>query len=296
MRCLPPLNALRIFEVAARTRSYAEAGAELGLTHGAVSLQIKALEEWLGQRLFVRNGRRMAPTPAARAFATEVSRSFDRMSMAAEACGRPAIRRILRVNAPTTLAMRWLIPRLDRFHAQHPDVEVVVTTATTLHDELRGGFDLAIRRGVAEPTMWPQYRAVHFLNERDTLIVSPALHKRVPLRRPTDVAKHLLLASETRPGDWTDWLERARVAPRPEQPRRVFDHFFVTRQAVIDGIGLGIGPLPVLQADLDAGLLLTPFEKISVSRTGYIALIPFDAEKTSFLQTFLGWLIKEGAK
>jgi LysR family transcriptional regulator, glycine cleavage system transcriptional activator len=171
---------------------------------------------------------------------------------------------------------------------------VVVTTATTLHAELRGGFDLAIRRGLAEPAMWPQYRAVHFLDERDTLIVSPALCKRAALRRPTDLAKHVLLASETRPGDWTDWLQRARVAPRPEQPRRVFDHFFITRQAVVDGLGLGIGPLPVLQADLDAGRLVTPFETISVPRPGYVALIPFDVDKTLFLQTFLDWLIKEG--
>jgi len=91
-------------------------------------------------------------------------------------------------------------------------------------------------------------------------------------------------------------LERAKVAPRQEQARRVFGHFFVTRQAVIDGLGLGIGPLPVLQSDLDAGRLLTPFEKITVPRTGYVALIPFDAEKTSSLQTFLDWLIREGAK
>lgn len=296
MRDMPPLNTLRIFEVAARTSSYAEAGKELGLTHGAVSRQIKMLEEWLGQRLFVRIGRRMAPTPAARAFAAEVSRSFDRMSSAAEACGRPAVRRLLRVNAPTTFAMRWLIPRLDLFHAEQPDVEVVITSATTLHDELRGGFDIAIRRGLAEPAMWPQYRAVHFLDERDTLIISPRLHERIPLRRPADVAKHVLLASETRPGEWTDWLERAKVAPGPEQPRRVFDHFFITRQAVVDGLGIGIGPLPVLQVDLDAGHLLTPFDNITVVRTGYVALTPFDGEKTSFLQTYLEWLIREGAK
>src|SRR6202453_2117301 len=105
MRRLPPLNALRVFEVAARTGSYAEAGAELGLTHGAVS-QIAALENWLGQRLFVRTGRRMAATPAARAFAAEVSLSFDRVTAAAQACGRPGARRILRVSAPTTFAMR----------------------------------------------------------------------------------------------------------------------------------------------------------------------------------------------
>ena len=111
MRRPLPLNALRVFEVAARTGSYAEAGAELGLTHGAVSRQIATLEAWLGQRLFVRTGRRMTATPAARAFAAEVSLSFDRMTAAAEAYGRPSVRRILRVSAPTTFTLRWLIPR-----------------------------------------------------------------------------------------------------------------------------------------------------------------------------------------
>src|SRR6201992_310635 len=110
MRRFPPLNALRVFEVAARTGSYAKAGAELGLTHGAVSRQIAMLEAWLGQRLFVRTGRRMTGRPAARVFAAEVSLSFDRMTAAAEACGRPSARQILRVSAPTTFALRWLIP------------------------------------------------------------------------------------------------------------------------------------------------------------------------------------------
>jgi LysR family glycine cleavage system transcriptional activator len=110
----------RLDEVAARTGSYAEAGAELGLTHGAVSRQIAAVESWLGQRLFVRTGRRMTATPAARVFAAEVSLSFDRVIAAAEACGRLDARRILRVSAPTTFAMRWLIPRLDRFHTSDP--------------------------------------------------------------------------------------------------------------------------------------------------------------------------------
>jgi LysR family transcriptional regulator, glycine cleavage system transcriptional activator len=296
MRRLPPLNALRVFEVAARTGSYAEAGAELGLTHGAVSRQITALETWLGQRLFVRTGRRMTATPAARAFAAEVSVAFDRMSLAAQACGRPSVRRILRVDAPASFAMRWLIPRLDRFHAERPEVEVVVTTSTTLHDELRGGFDVAVRRGLAEQSAWPQYRPVHFLGEADTLIVSPALQERAPLHRPADVENHVLLASETRLNDWTDWLERAGVPLRPEQRRRVFDHFFVTRQAVVDGLGIGIGPLPVLRGDVAAGLLLTPFPAISVPRTGYVALIPFDADKTSSLKAFVDWLAAEGAR
>src|ERR1700733_10650422 len=149
MRRLPPLNALRVFEVAARAGSYVEAGAELGLTHGAVSRQISALESWLGQRLFVRSGRRMTATPAARAFAADVSTSFDRMSAAAAAYGHPSARHVLRVNAHTTFTMRWLIPRLEQFHAERPEVEIVVTTAPTLQDELRGGFD------VASEEVWP---------------------------------------------------------------------------------------------------------------------------------------------
>jgi len=295
MRRSLPLNALRVFEVAARTGSYAEAGVELGLTHGAVSRQIALLEAWLGQRLFVRTGRRMAATPAARVFAAEVSLSFDRVTAAAEACGRPSARQILRVSAPTTFALRWLIPRLEQFHAARRQVEVVVTTTTTLHDELRGGFDIAIRRGSADPGAWPQYQAVSFLPEADTLIVSPALFERVPLHRPADIARHVLLASETRPGDWANWLERAGLPHRPEQRRRVFDHFFVTLQAVVDGLGIGIGPLPVLQTDVAAGRLITPFSTILVPRTGYVALIPFDANKTSVLTSFIDWLVAEGA-
>ena len=294
MRRLPPLNALRVFEVAARTGSYAEAGAELGLTHGAVSRQIAAVERWLGQRLFVRSGRRMLATPAARAFAAEISLSFDRVISAAEACGRLDARRILRVSAPTTFAMRWLIPRLDRFHAARPEVEVAVTTAMTLHDELRGGFDIAIRRGSAQQDSWPQHRAVAFLEEVDTLIMSPRLFERQPIGRLEDIATHVLLSTETRPGDWTDWLDKAGLQPAADQRRRVFDHFFVTRQAVADGLGLAIGPLPVLSIDITQGNLLTPFDAITVARKGYVALTPFDADKTPSLTGFVEWLIAEG--
>lgn len=297
MRRLPPLNALRIFEVAARTMSYAEAGRELGLTHGAVSRQIALLETWLGQRLFVRVGRRMVVTPAAQAFAAEVSLSFDRVNAAADACGRPTARRVLRVSAPTTFAMRWLIPRLDRFHAQRPEVEVTVATATTLHGELRGGFDIAIRQDLphAAGQVWGQYRITPFLSEADTLIASPALLAHHPIRALSDVAGHTLLATETRPSDWTDWAAAAGLS-QPLGQRRVFDHYFVTLQAIMDGLGIGIGPIPILDAELTAGRLVAPFPDIVVARVGYVALIPFDADKTSSLAAFLEWLLDEAGR
>ncbi len=293
MRPLPPLNALRIFEVAARTGSYAEAAAELGLTHGAVSRQISVLEGWLGQRLFARSGRRMVATPIARVFAAEVSLSFDRLVDAADACGRPGSRRLLRVSAPTSFAMRWLIPRLEHFHREHPHVEVAVTTVSTAHEELRGGFDVAIRRGVASAGAWPRHRAVSVLEEVDSLIMSPALFAQRPIQVAADVEGHVLLASETRPGDWTDWLEMAGLSHLAARPRRVFDHFFITRQVVEDGLGIGIGPLPLLEIDIAAGRIITPLPHIKVERVGYVALTALDAEETGPLPAFLAWLMAE---
>jgi DNA-binding transcriptional LysR family regulator len=295
MRRLPPLNALRVFEVAARTGSYAEAGAELGLTHGAVSRQIGALEGWLGQKLFMKSGRRMVATPIASVFAAEVSLSFDRLTVAAEACGRPGARRILRVSAPTSFAMRWLIPRLERFHGLHPNVEIAVTTVSTVHEALRGGFDVAVRRGVASDGAWPQHRAIPVLDDFDTLIMSPALFARRPIRTLADINGHALLASETRPGDWIGWLEAAGLPSLEGHPRQVFDHFFVTRQAVEDGLGIGIGPLPMLEIDIAAGRLMTPLPDIRVRRTGYVALVPRHADNGTVLSAFVDWLAAEGS-
>ncbi len=293
MRRLPPLNALRVFEVAARTGSYAEAAAELGVTHGAVSRQIAALEGWLGQRLFTKAGRRMVATPMASVFAAEVGLSLDRLAVAAEACGRPGARRILRVSAPASFAMRWLIPRLSRYHADHSHVEVVVTTVSTVLEELRGGVDVAVRRGVARSDAWPQHHVVPVLDDVDTLIMSPALFAERPILKPADIEEHTLLASETRAGDWTDWLEAAGLHRLAGPPRHLFDHFYVTRQAVEDGLGIGIGPLPMLDIDIANGKLMTPLPHIRVPRTGYVAVIPRIGTGGTPAGHFVDWLVGE---
>lgn len=296
MRRLPPLNALRVFEVAARTGSYAAAATELGLTHGAVSRHVATLEAWVGKPLFHRNGRRMVATPIAAMFADEVGHAFDRVARAADALGRPRTRRILRVSVPASFAMRWLIPRLDRFHADHPDVEVVISTVSTVLEELRGGFDIAIRRGVAAEGAWPGHRAVPVLEDVDTLIASPALLDRRPIRTPSDIEGHVLLASETRAGDWTDWLDAAGLPHLAARPRQTFDHFFITRQAVEDGLGIGIGPLPMLEIDIAAGKLVTPFPYIQVRRTGYVAVLSDSGDRLPVLGAFIDWLAEQGRR
>jgi LysR family glycine cleavage system transcriptional activator len=192
--------------------------------------------------------------------------------------------------------MRWLIPRLERFHHVHPQMQVSVTTVSTVHEELRGGFDVAIRRGSATEGAWPRFRAAQVLNDVDTLIMSPALFERRPIHAPKDVEGHVLLASETRPGDWVDWLEAAGLSHLTGRPRQVFDHFFVTRQAVEDGLGIGVGPLPMLELDVASGRLMTPLPQIRVPRTGYVALTPLDAERGALLAPLIEWLAAEGER
>jgi DNA-binding transcriptional LysR family regulator len=124
--------------------------------------------------------------------------------------------------------------------------------------------------------------------------MSPALFAQRPIRQAADVVDHLLLASETRAGDWTDWLDVAGLSHLVGHRRQVFDHFFVTYQAIVDGIGIGVGPLPMLAADIAAGRIITPLPEITVRRMGYVALVPFDADKTSPLRTFIDWLVANG--
>lgn len=290
---LPPMTALRAFEVAARTGSFTAAANELGVTHGAVSKQIQALEEWLGQTLFVRSGQRMVPTLHGRAFAREISEAFDRIADAARRYGSITATQVLRVNAPASFAMRWLIPRLPQFYAKHPHTEVRISTSSALNETLRGSFDLAIRRG-SQP--WEQYSAKRFLDEVNTLVASPALLKRLPLRRLDDLSKHTILSTESRPGDWEDWLLAAGYSgPAPARQER-YDHYFVVLLATLDGFGLSIGPMPVLAHDVQLGRLCTPFPKITVRRPSYFVLTPLDADKPPIMYSFIDWLVKVGAE
>lgn len=284
---LPPLNALRVFEVTARAGSYTDAARELHLTHGAVSRQIQLLEEALGQPLFRKEGQRMVATSHAKAFAREISAAFDHIGDAAQRYGKKASTKVIRVNAPATLAMRWLIPQLPSFRERHPHVEVRISTAFSNEPPLRGSFEVGIRR-VAEDKA--QFEVLPLFAERTTVVVSPSYLKQRKIRAPKDLAQAAWLSTETRPGDWENWLASAGCANlRPAQTLR-FDHFFVTLQAVVDGMGFGIGPFPTLASDLQLGRIVTPFPELRSKGSEYYAVVPRDSDKPKFLRDFLEWL------
>jgi DNA-binding transcriptional LysR family regulator len=288
---LPPLNALRIFEVAARAGSYSAAARQLNLTHGAVSRQIAILEDWLGQPLFVRDRQSMVASPHARGLAREISAAFDHMADAAERYGKNQHVKIIRVSAMATVAMRWLIPRLHSFAEICPEVDVRVSTALSTEPAFSGSFDVAIRRQVpsgGQFQTWPLFR------ESNTVIASPSLLARTGIRTIEDLVTETWLTTESRPGDWDAWLEAAgQPALRASRTLR-FDHFFVTLHAVVDGLGFGIGPFPTLEPDCATGRLQRPFPTLLSPGSTYYALVPLDADKPAHLRAFVDWLQSVG--
>ncbi|SAL81535.1 LysR family regulatory protein [Caballeronia terrestris] len=288
---LPPLNALRVFEVAARAGSYSAAARELNLTHGAVSRHIAILEDWLGQPLFVREGQSMVASGHARAFAREISAAFDHVADAAERYGKSRHVKVIRVSASATVAMRWLIPRLPLFTANWPDVDVRISTALSTDSALRGSFDLAIRREVPADG---QFQEWPLFEERNTVIASPALIAQSGISSVEQLADQTWLTTETRPMDWEKWTEAAgQPALRAGRTLR-FDHFFVTLQAVVDGLGFGIGPFPTLDADCTAGRIQKPFPDLTCKGATYFALVPLDADKPVHMRDFTDWLRSSG--
>ena len=292
-RRMPPTNALRAFEAAVRNGSYTAAASELGVTHGAISKQIQSLSEWFGQDLFYRSGHRMVPTTRSRDYAAEIGDALDRLSDASERFEAEHSSSILYVAAPATFAMRWLIPRLQSFHSKHPSIEVRITTTSAIDmgKGPRGPFDLIIYRTAIDDD---EHNTVRFLIEHSTVLASPQLLKKRPLREVADLSDHIALISDSRGGEWEEWLAVAGIRGPVQSRRYRFNHYFVTLQAAIDGIGVMVGPMPILADDVEQGRLAIPFPDVQAIPRCYLARFARDARNSPPTETFLSWLVSEG--
>jgi LysR family glycine cleavage system transcriptional activator len=293
-RTLPPLNALRAFEAAGRLGSFKEAAAELHVTHGAVSQHVRALEEWLGASLFERHNRRVALTPAAKAYLAEIGPLFEQLSQATARYGFPeTVSRTLSVNAPATFTLRWLVPRLAAFRAAHPDVDVKVETSNESLESLREIYDVVVRGG---PDTFYGYSMRPFLSEERVPVCSPALLQRLPLRTPDDLRQHTLLHTSSLPRVWPDWLASARIPALRPAAALTFDHFYLTLQAAIDGIGIAMGPTALVAGDLAAGRLVAPFAGPRLPSRSYCTYVPDGKSADELVALFRSWLEREGAR
>jgi LysR family glycine cleavage system transcriptional activator len=291
-RILPPLNALRAFEAAGRLGSFKEAAAELHVTHGAVSQQVRLLEEWLGAPLFERHNRRVELTPAAKAYLDEVGPVFEQLAQATARYGVTGrVPRTLTVNAVATFTLRWLVPRLARFHDAHPGIDVSVETSNEPLESLKETYDVVIRGG---PDAFYGFTMRPFLSEERIPVCSPALLERIPLRTLDDLHRHTLLHTSSLPRVWPDWLAKVEMPALVPAANLTFDHFYLALQAAVDGIGIAMGPTALIADDLAAGRLVMPFDHPRLPSRSYCTYVP-DAKATDELVvTICAWLEREG--
>ena len=287
MRKLPSLNALRAFEAAARLSSFTAAAAELHVTQAAVSRSVKLLESQLGLSLFDRHANALALTDSARLLLPELTASFDRVSSAVQRVTGSKSRPILTVGVGPTFAMRWLIPRLARFQAQHPETQINITTggaAASLHDEwtCRVTLGRSTTAGVTSiPLFSPQYSPV----------CAPGMAKK--LREPRDIYRATLLDVGHAPRDWSLWLTKAGLDETRISNRIVFGLYAFAIQAALDGVGIAIGLHPYIVDDLAAGRLVAPFALSVRKEQGWYLQFGNVAKNQPDFVAFMRWLRKE---
>ena len=266
------------------------AAEELNVTHGAVSRQIRLLEDWLGVRLFLRTSRNSVPPQAGTELLAEASHALDRLAAVSRRMqNRARARGLLHVSALPTFAMRWRIPRLPDFQRNHPGLELRIVTASTPAEQFRMDVDAVI----SGPSRQPGWVGSGFLGEARLPVLSPDLMRKLPLRTPADLERHTLLHAATLREAWPRWLAAADVPDLTPARDQVFEHFYFAIQAALEGLGVVMGPLALI-SELRAGRLLTPISEPTLRTRGYFVYAPEASSDAPAVAAVRKWLIAAG--
>jgi len=286
---LPPLNTLRLFEAAARHRSFKNAAAELHLTPSAVSHGLQTLEDWLGTPLFSRGARGLALTPAAEAFLPQVREALVLLANASDRVPGRKATGTLSVSVAPTFASRWLLPRLPRFLAVHAGIDITLDTSTGYVEFPLDGIDLAIRMARAERSR-PDW--THLMDETLVPVCSPALAQAGAGDWP-GILRRLPLIHVTRATeDWDVWLGR-QGQEAPGLPGALFvDTIQLAIDAAVRGLGLALGRRPLVDDDIATGRLVTAGPEAAGS-TGYWLVGGGAAYERPEIARFRKWLLAE---
>ncbi|RKQ38588.1 LysR substrate-binding domain-containing protein [Enterobacter sp. R1(2018)] len=249
MRELPPLNALLAFETVARSGSVRAAAEKLSVTPGAVSRQIRLLEEHFGTALFRRQGRGLILTLTGNAYFQQISAHFDGLRAAGQILDRRAGRAVIHLHSFTTFATRWLIPRLAKFQLANADIDVRLTTASDWDDEMN--YDAAIRLGRGD---WPRSRAVALVKNILVPVCRPTEARRI--LDLSDLAKHTLLMVRGRPDDWSLWCNAFGVDMKALVRRREMESSALAYQAALEGQGIALAQRVLVEDELNSGTLV----------------------------------------
>lgn len=292
---LPPLNALKCFEAAARQQSFSKAADELHVTQSAVSHQIRQLEQWFGVTLFDRQGRQTLPTPEGRELAASLEEAFGQMASACQRIAKNDGRTTLTIASIPSVATIWLIPRLPAFLAANPSINIRLIHA--FHDQPVdfADVDLAITYG-----NWDEAPAgaVRLMSGVSVPVCSPLyLDQQGPLDEPADLLRTTLLHDEDRKG-WRNWFKAAGVKVKDAQPGPIFEGFNLLHSAILAGQGVGLAPRLLLRRDLQAGRLVSLFDvEVLLERAYYMTApqVPRPS-RAAEAETVKSWLLAETAE
>ena len=285
MRRLLFLNGIKAFEAAARSGSFAGAGAELNVSPAAVSRMVNLLEQRLGVALFERKANRLAMTAAGRAYQSGLTPIFDALASLTAQVTAPTTSRVVTIGVGPTFAMRWMIPRLADFRKQEPDIEVRITTggaAAPFGDDWSCG----IKLGNGE---WPGLVAEPLFAADLLPVCAPRLASL--LKRPGELKGPSLLRVAHSPDDWPLWLKAAGVT-RVTARGTEFQFYGHALQAAVDGFGVAMGIRPYIDDDLAAGRLVAPFAlSVPKGMRWYLVYRSFQTEQRDFA-AFRRWIIR----
>jgi len=288
---LPSLNWLRTFEAAARHGNLNRAADELNVTPSAVSQQVKALEARVAIPLFRRVRQRLYLTDAGQAYQLALQQAFAIMSAGTDELLAGVGLTSLTVRAPSSFATQWLVPRLDRFHALYPNIDIRITALGREVDFNRDDIDLEIRYGDGN---WPALEVLPFISEQVFPVCSPALlSSGAPLTQPADLAAHTLLDVPGYEVDWAAWLAAAGVSGHDHRRDVRFDQSVMAVQAAISGLGIALGRTPLVADEIAAGRLVAPFYLQVVSTGAYFIVYPPSHAGRTNISNFCAWLIDE---
>ncbi len=286
-RTLPPLNALRAFEAAARHGSFVAAADELSVTPAAISHQVKALEDRLDVALFRRLARGLALTAEGEALLPDLRDAFDRMALALDRVGRQASARVLTISLVTTFLLAWLVPRLHRFQTKHPDIEVRMTTTRDAVDFGREDIDAAVRFA-ARPE--DGLFAMKLFND----VLTPLCGRRYRDRLKTfdDLRKVPLIDTAFLP-EWPIWLEAMGLQSLKPRQSMAFDSTKIAVEAAIEGAGVALGPPDLFREEIEEGRLFQPFPQVVESGKAWWFVCPATTAERPKIKAFRAWLDEE---
>ncbi|TVT33384.1 transcriptional regulator GcvA [Marinobacter vinifirmus] len=291
MRRLPPLNALKMFEASARNLSFSGASEELFVTPSAVSHQVKTLENFLGVELFHRSNRKVTLTPQGEQYLASVKHAFDEIEMATQRLSVTQGASVVQISVAPNFLIRWLMPRMSRFRALFPDVELQINASMGLLDFNRTSTDMAVYYGNGE---WDDIE-VEFL--RKVMLVPVCgpglLQTGPPLEKPADLANHTLIYVSKRTWEWDNWLKKAGVEFITPKGSMQLSSSQLTTAAAQENLGVALADQTLISREIESGKLVVPFDIPLDTKKAFYLVYRKHRPLTKGMEAFRNWLMDE---